>query len=105
MRDAAWRTRVSRAEATFGAACFVAAIGAGLSGAILWLVVRVIGPDLHPWAGTTATVLLVATIPLILCAGYFLDLSETNRERSSFQNDSHRTNSHFLSQSNEDKES
>jgi hypothetical protein len=52
-----------------------------VAGTILWLVVTVIGADLHPWARTTATILLVGTIPLILCAGYFLDWSENDRNQ------------------------
>jgi hypothetical protein len=92
MRDATSRIRFRRAEATWGVAFFLVAIVVGVAGAILWLVVGIIGAALHPWVSITATCLLVGTIPLILCAGYFLDWSESGRNQQDLNHTDQRPN-------------
>ena len=67
-------------EATCAFCCFVGGIGAALLGSVLTAATWILGPQLHPWLYGLSTALLIATIPLLIFSGYFLDWEERNHK-------------------------
>lgn len=63
-------------EATSAVFCFGGGMLAGLFGALLTASTWVLGGEQHPWLRATGTALLIATIPLVIFAGYCLDWME-----------------------------
>src|SRR6266404_3864288 len=76
-------------EAVGAACCFAGGIGAALLGSILTAATWVIGAPLHPWLRGIGTALLIATIPLLILAGYCLDWAERDPNKSATQNSRH----------------
>lgn len=56
--------------------CFGGGILAGLVGGLLAAINWIVGAEQHPIARAVSTALLVATIPLLIFAGYCLDWME-----------------------------
>lgn len=95
MRQLISRTRLQGFETLFGLGCLLAGILAPLLGVLLLAVEWVIGKVDHPWLHFASTTLLVAGIPLILFAGFWLDWAEHRqtaaaRNHTKIQNDSTR---------------
>jgi hypothetical protein len=76
MRKAINQTRVRNWEAKGGVCCFVAGILAAFLGSALTASGWLVAVELHPWIHAAGTALLIATIPLILFAGFCLDWAE-----------------------------
>ena len=70
---------------TFGALSFLVGVVAAITGCVLIVSLWIFGAEIHPWLKVAGTILLVAVIPLVLLAGYFLDWSEDRRESSHSQ--------------------
>jgi hypothetical protein len=81
MRKVVNRNRVRRWEAVGGACCFLGGILAALLGSLLTASGWIVGAELHPWIHGAGTALLIVTIPLILFAGFCLDLAERGQEK------------------------
>ena len=60
---------------------FGGGIGAAVIGSVLTAMTWFLGGALHPWLRGMGTLLLIATIPLLIFSGYCLDWGE-QRERS-----------------------
>src|SRR5262245_34217937 len=77
--------RKQNVATTFGALSFMVGVAAAICGSVLIASLWIFGSDLHPWLKVAGTILLVAVIPLVLLAGYFLDWSEHRRETNNNQ--------------------
>lgn len=64
------------------ALCFGGGILAGLVGSLLTATTWILGAEQHPWVRGLGTALLIATIPLLIFAGYCLDWMERNAKNS-----------------------
>src|SRR5262249_59177096 len=64
---------------TFGALSFLVGVVAAITGCVLIVSLWIFGAEIHPWLKVAGTILLVAVIPLVLLAGYFLYWSEDRR--------------------------
>jgi hypothetical protein len=69
-------------EATGALFCFAGGIGAAVLGSLLTASTWVLGAALHPWLRGLGTALLIATIPLLIFAGYCLDWAEREQNKS-----------------------
>lgn len=67
-------------EATAAILCFGGGIIAGIVGSVLTAVTWIVGAEQHPWIRGVGTALLVATIPLLIAAGYCLDWMERDSD-------------------------
>ncbi len=67
-------------EATAAILCFGGGIIAGIVGSVLTAVTWIVGAEQHPWVRGLGTALLVATIPLLIAAGYCLDWMERDSD-------------------------
>ncbi len=67
-------------EAIAAVCCFGGGIIAALIGSLLTASTWILGGDLHPWVRGLGTVLLIATIPLLISAGYCMDWMERDRK-------------------------
>jgi hypothetical protein len=72
-------------EAVCAVCCFGAGIGAALVGSVLTAATWILGAPLHPWLRAIGTALLIATIPLLILAGYCMDWAERDRDKSAIQ--------------------
>jgi hypothetical protein len=63
-------------EATGAVLCFGGGLLAGLVGSLLTASTWILGAEQHPWVRGLGTALLIATIPLLIAAGYCLDWIE-----------------------------
>jgi hypothetical protein len=63
-------------EGTTAFCCFAGGIAAALIGSVLTAATWIVGAPLHPWLHGLGTALLIATIPLLIFAGYCLDWAE-----------------------------
>ena len=68
-------------EATGAALCFGGGVLAGLVGGLLTASTWILGAEQHPWVRGMGTALLVATIPLLISAGYCLDWMERDSRK------------------------
>ncbi len=68
-------------EATGAVLCFGGGILAGLVGSLLTASTWILGAEQHPWVHGLGTALLIATIPLLISAGYCLDWIETDPQK------------------------
>jgi len=69
-----------------GAFCsFAGGMGAALLGCILTAATWVVSAPLHPWLHGLGTALLIATIPLLIFAGYCMDWAEQDQKKSATQ--------------------
>jgi hypothetical protein len=72
-------------EAVSAVCCFGGGIGAALVGSVLTAVSWLLAAPPHPWLRSVGTALLIATIPLLILAGYCMDWAERDRDRSATQ--------------------
>lgn len=72
-------------EAAGAICCFSGGIGAALLGTVLTVTAWLMSPEPHPWLHGLGTVLLIATIPLLIFCGYCLDWAERKLNQSSTQ--------------------
>lgn len=68
-------------EATGAVLCFGGGILAGLVGSLLTASTWILGAETHPWMSGLGTALLIATIPLLIFAGYCLDWIERDMKK------------------------
>lgn len=76
-------------EATGAVLCFGGGILAGLVGSLLTASTWILGTEQHPWVRGLGTALLIATIPLLIFAGYCLDWIE-NEPKKPLDSTSHK---------------
>jgi hypothetical protein len=81
MRRLINQDRVRSLEVAGGACCFGAGILAALVGSLLTASGWIAGSGLHPWIHSAGTALLIATIPLIIFAGFCLDWAERDQHK------------------------
>ena len=67
-------------EATAAVFCFGGGIFAGIVGSLLTASTWILDAEQHPWVRGVGTALLIATIPLLILAGYCLDWMEQGRK-------------------------
>jgi hypothetical protein len=72
-------------EAVTAVCCFGGGIGAALVGSVLTAATWILGAPLHPWLRGVGTALLIATIPLLILAGYCMDWAEREQDKSANQ--------------------
>jgi hypothetical protein len=72
-------------EAVSAVCCFGGGIGAALVGSLLTAATWILGAPLHPWVRGIGTALLIATIPLLILAGYCMDWAEREQNESATQ--------------------
>ena len=72
-------------EAVSAVCCFGGGIVAALVGSALTAATWILGAPLHPWVRGVGTALLIATIPLLILAGYCMDWAERDQKKSTTQ--------------------
>ena len=72
-------------EAVGAVCCFGGGIGAALVGSVLTAATWILGAPPHPWLRAIGTALLIATIPLLILAGYCMDWAEGEQNKSATQ--------------------
>ena len=72
-------------EAVSAVCCFSGGIAAALVGSVLTAATWILGAPPHPWVRGVGTALLIATIPLLILAGYCMDWAEGERNKSATQ--------------------
>ena len=72
-------------EAVSAVCFFSGGIGAALVGSVLTAATWILGAPLHPWVRGLGTALLIATIPLLILAGYCMDWAERGQSKSATQ--------------------
>ena len=72
-------------EAVSAVCCFSGGIAAALVGSVLTAAIWILGAPPHPWVRGVGTALLIATIPLLILAGYCMDWAERDQKKSTTQ--------------------
>lgn len=69
-------------EAVTAVCCFSGGIGAAIVGSVLTAATWILGGPQHPLVRGLGTALLIATIPLLILAGYCMDWAERDQKKS-----------------------